>query len=254
MAVVNITFRSEQLKRNTQVCLCLPDAIRMNDRAISDRKVLWLLHGLSEDNTSWLTYSNIAYYAMKGDFIVIMPAGDRSMYCDNINGQNYFKFVADELPEYFHQIFGISNEREKNYIAGLSMGGLGAAKIALTYPERYKAMGSFSGLLDLSPLKYVLNDEMKNDFPFMLSALDDIKHTPLSPVALLDKDMHKDLKMYISSGLQDNLVITSMSFKRRADKLKLDCELVLKKGRHEWTFWDPQVKHFCEKIMGCSCE
>ena len=149
MAVVNITFRSEQLKRNTQVCLCLPDSIRMNNRAISDRKVLWLLHGLSEDNTSWLSYSNIAYYAMKGDFIVIMPAGDRSMYCDNINGQNYFKFIADELPGYFHQIFGISNEREKNYIAGLSMGGLGAAKIALTYPERYE---SPVGELSLSAL------------------------------------------------------------------------------------------------------
>ena len=44
---------------------------------------------------------------------------------------------------------GISPAREDNYIAGLSMGGYGALKAALTFPQRYAAACSLSGALDI---------------------------------------------------------------------------------------------------------
>ena len=45
--------------------------------------------------------------------------------------------------------FPVSSRREDTYIAGLSMGGYGAFKAAMTYPQRYAAFGSFSGALDI---------------------------------------------------------------------------------------------------------
>ena len=41
---------------------------------------------------------------------------------------------------------------EDTFVAGLSMGGYGALKLALTHPERFAAAASLSGALDLDEL------------------------------------------------------------------------------------------------------
>ena len=137
MAVASIDFTSKELKMNTLVTVSFPDSVRIHGEPLSKKKVLWLLHGLSDDATAWLRYSNIDRYAMENDLVVVMPSVNRSMYCDHVLGQNYFTYIAEELPEYLSLVFGLSREREQNFIAGLSMGGFGAMRIALTYPERY---------------------------------------------------------------------------------------------------------------------
>lgn len=250
MAVATIDFRSEQLKMNTTVTVCFPDSIRMNGIPLSKRKVLWLLHGLSDDSSSWLRNSRIDFYAMQNDLIVIMPSVNRSMYCDNVYGQNYFSYITEELPQYMQQVFGISASKDKNYIAGLSMGGMGAMKAALTYPESYSAVGSFSGILDFTPLAMVLNEEMKNDFAFLLPDIKDIGTSKNNPSVLLDPEKDKDLKIYISCGLQDDLLIPNYIFKERAEELGVEIDAIFEEGTHEWNFWDKHIKTFIEKFMG----
>ncbi len=246
MAVLTMDFNSIQLKMSTLVSLAFPDSVRIENTPLSKRKVLWLLHGLSDDGTAWLRHTRIEQYAQKYGLVVVMPSAGRSMYCDNVLGQNYFTHIAEELPNYLSLVFGLSRKREDNFIAGLSMGGLGAAKIALTYPERYSALGSFSGVLNLGPLAFVLNDDMRNEFPFMLEALKDIDSSPLNPTALLDAEKDKALRMYITCGLQDNLLVTNYAFKERADELKITARFIFEDGTHEWEYWNRHVKQFIE--------
>lgn len=244
MATLTMNFHSRELKMNTLVSLAFPDSVRIGDTPLSERKVLWLLHGLSDDGTCWLRHSRVEQYAQEYGLVVVMPSAGRSMYCDNVLGQNYFMHIADELPEYFSLVFGLSRKREDNLIAGLSMGGMGAVKIALTYAERYAAVGSFSGVLHLGPLLYVLNDEIKNDFAFMQDALNDVDNSPLNPTALLDAEKDRDLKIYVACGRQDNLLVTNLAFKERADELGINVHYVFEDGTHEWEFWNRHVKSF----------
>ncbi|MGN0505853.1 MAG: alpha/beta hydrolase [Lachnospiraceae bacterium] len=249
MAVATIDFTSRELKMNTLVTVCFPDSVRTGGVPLSQRKVLWLLHGLSDDGTSWLRYSKIDRYATQNNLVVIMPSVGRSMYCDNVHGQNYFSFVADELPEYFSLVFGLSRKKEDNFIAGLSMGGMGAAKIALTYPERYAAFGSLSGVLHLAPLLERVNEEVKNEFPFLLPAQEDPYGSGLNPTALLDAERDKTLKMYIACGLQDDLLLTNYLFKEKADELNIEAEYVFEDGTHEWDFWDKHIRLFIDFML-----
>ncbi len=246
MAVLTLDFCSKQLKMNTLVSIALPDAVRIGDTPLSQRKVLWLLHGLSDDGTSWLRHSRIEQYAEKFGVVVVMPSVGRSMYCDNVLGQNYFTHITEELPRYLELVLGLSRKREDNFVAGLSMGGMGAAKVGLSYPERYFAVGMFSGVLDIGPLVFVLNKDIKNEFPFLISALEDVDHSPLNPVTLLDAEKDKDLKMYLACGLQDDLLITNYNFKERADELGIAIHCVFEDGTHEWEFWNRHVKSFLE--------
>lgn len=249
MAVATIDFASKQLKMNTLVTVCFPDSSGEKTVPMSKRKVLWLLHGLSDDGTSWLRYSRIDKYAKDNELVVVMPSVNRSMYCDNVNGQNYFSFVANELPDYFEKVFNLSRKKEDNFIAGLSMGGYGAIKIGLTYPQRYAAVGSFSGVLSLEPLKLALTSDMKNEFPFMLPALADTDSSELNPTALLDAEKHRGMKMYIACGLQDALMETNLMFKKRAEKLGLNFDYSFTNGNHEWDYWDEQLKGFIKYAL-----
>ena len=249
MAVAHITFTSKELKMNTSVVVCFPDSVRMDGVPLSKRKVLYLLHGLSDDCSSWLRYSRIDKYCMDTGLVAVMPSADRSMYCDNVNGQNYFSYIADELPEYLSEVFGLSRAKEDNFIAGLSMGGMGAMKIALTYPERYAAVGSFSGVLDLRPMAAMVNDDMKREFPFLVSEIPNIDSSPLNPTFLLDAHRDKDLKIYVACGYQDNMYIPNCLFCERIEEIGIEAKVTFENGKHDWDFWERHIPLFIDFIL-----
>ena len=82
---------------------------------------------------------------------VVMPAVDRSFYADMVHGNRDRSYVADELPDVARSFFPLSTRREDNFVAGLSMGGYGAFKLAFSFPRRFSAAASLSGaLIDFS--------------------------------------------------------------------------------------------------------
>ena len=250
MAVLTLDFYSKELKMNTLLTVILPNSDHMGDTPLSKRRVLWLLHGLSEDATSWLRGSQIEQHIREEGLVAVLPSGGRSMYCDNVLGQNYFSYIADELPHYLHMVFGLSRTKEDNFIAGSSMGGMGAMKIALNYPERYAAVASLSGVLDLELMIPQITGETRAEFPFLIEAADDAKHSRFNPPALLDAEKDKDLKIYVACGLQDDLLPLNYSFKQRADALGIDIKYVFEDGTHNWDFWNRQIKLFIEYMLG----
>lgn len=86
----------------------------------------------------------------KDNWIIIMPDGGKSYYTNCIRGDKYWDYMAKELPEIVYTLFPyVSKKREDHYVAGLSMGGYGSMKLALNYPDSFKAAASFSGALNL---------------------------------------------------------------------------------------------------------
>ena len=139
---LEMSFQSKELKKMTKVNVILPDE---REAAGEPCTVLWLFHGLHGDHTSWMRQSGIEKYAKEHRIAVVMPDADRSWYTDTAYGAKYLTFVACELPDVCRSFFrGMSDRREDTLIAGLSMGGYGAIKAALTYPERFGGAASLS--------------------------------------------------------------------------------------------------------------
>ena len=88
-------------------------------------------------------------YASLYNLAVVMPYVNHSFYTDEKYGEKYWTFVSQELPEVVHGYLGLSQSPQDTYLAGQSMGGYGAMKLALTYPQRYWAAGCFSGAVDI---------------------------------------------------------------------------------------------------------
>ena len=150
MAFLKCDFYSETLMISTEFAAILPQntstQIGMTGKESSGKPpVLYLLHGMSDDHTIWGRRTNIERYVSELGIAVIMPCGARSFY-RNCNPQmRYWDFLSQELPALVSKFFNVSDRREDTYVAGLSMGGYGAFKLAFNHPERFAAAASFSG-------------------------------------------------------------------------------------------------------------
>jgi len=248
MALLTLDFYSKELKMSTLLTMVTPDSTHIGETPLSERKCLYLLHGLSDDATSFLRLSRVELFARDAGITVIMPSVGRSMYCDDINGQNYFSYVANELPEYLHLLMGVPQKRELNNIAGISMGGYGSARIALTYPEKYTKVGLFSGFLNPVAMMPRLTEEQRSEFPFMMVKEDELNTTSLEPMNLLDAEKHKDLEITVRCGEQDELYLMSVGFYKKAKHLGLNVTSVFEPGDHEWRLWDRYLEDFIKTM------
>ena len=150
MAHLRCDFFSEALSLSTSMTVLLPQRtttqIGMEGRTSDGPPpVLYLLHGLSDDDTIWLRRTSIERYAAPLGLAVVMPQVHRSFYADQAYGGRYWTFLTEELPELVGSLFRVSDRREDTFVAGLSMGGYGALKWALRQPERFAAAASLSG-------------------------------------------------------------------------------------------------------------
>ncbi len=107
MALIHIDHLPETIKTITPLNLIVPDPGKIKGIPVRERKILYLLHGLSDDASAWQRFSAIETYAALYGLVVVMPSAGRSFYTDQPNGQNYFTYLVDELPRYLEELFGI---------------------------------------------------------------------------------------------------------------------------------------------------
>ena len=111
--------------------------------------VFYLLHGLSDNHTAWTRRTSIERYVEGLPLIVVMPDGGRSWYSDPVTepAGAFETFIVRDLIGFMNRTFQTKATREGRVIGGLSMGGYGALKLALKYPEMFCAAASHSGAL-----------------------------------------------------------------------------------------------------------
>jgi hypothetical protein len=91
VAHLRVDFHSEALRLSTSMTVILPQAttnqIGMTGATRKgDPPVLWLLHGLSDDDTIWVRRTSIERYVAPLGLAVIMPQVHRSFYSDEVLG------------------------------------------------------------------------------------------------------------------------------------------------------------------------
>jgi len=211
--------------------------------------VLWLLHGLSDDHSIWQRRTSIERYADATGLAVIMPNVHRSFYTDMRHGLPYERFVADELPAIARGLFHISDRREETFVAGLSMGGYGAFKLALKYPERYAAAASLSGALDMASRWE--RGERIGDMELIYGGSP--AGTP-DDLMFLARRIAADTaqprpRLFQCCGTEDFLLEDNRAFRDQVLGLGLDLVYREAPGSHNWAFWDTHIQQVLAWIM-----
>ena len=255
MAFLQIQFFSSALNVASTVNVILPEAnqgIGMGASEGSDLPdVLYLLHGYSDDHSIWMRRTSLERYAASHNLAVIMPAVNHSFYCNEVYGERYWDYVSEELPQVMHRFLRLSDDPDRTFVAGLSMGGYGAMRLALTYPERFGAAASFSGSVDLADLfSWERNEsELHRIFGEEL----EIRGTETDTYELMRKnaDAYHKPRLWVGCGTADFLFHQQGPFVSALKTNGWDVTYVKKKDAvHEWGFWDEQIRAFINFIYG----
>lgn len=250
MALIHCHFFSQVLGLMSTMSVILPDLGSMENGAIAGRPqvrypTLYLLHGLSDDHTVWQRRTSIERYVEGRNLAVVMPAVQRSFYTDMVTGQRYWTFISEEVPAVARHFFPLSEDRRENFVAGLSMGGYGAFKLALTHPERYAAAASLSGVLDVARLardeQATGQSELRHIFGearTLAGSPNDLFHLAEQIIA----QKKRRISLYQWCGTEDFLYADNVHFHQHTASLGLKVTYEEGPGGHEWACWDAQIQ------------
>ena len=254
MAFLDFHFFSETLGLACSAHILIPQQrtlqIGMAGGVRRDKyPTLYLLHGLSDDHTTWMRRTSIERYAAAKNIAVVMPAAGRSFYQDMASGALYWSFLRDELPEICRRFFPLSAERTDNFAAGLSMGGYGALRLGLSMPDKFAAVASLSGALDLARRlreagrkgSLIGKTEWAAMFgPDVSAPAPDEDLWQLAQALAFSGAPRPEI--YLCCGLEDSLLPETRAFRDHLGTIGLRATCDESPGAHDWSYWDAQIQ------------
>jgi S-formylglutathione hydrolase FrmB len=145
--VRTIAFESKLVGKTLPYNVLLP--VDYDKPAARDKRypVLYLLHGLFGHYDNWTTHTKLSDYASHYSMIIVMPEGGDAWYTDSatVPAAKYETYLIEELVPDLQRRYRTIEAREGRAIAGLSMGGYGALKFGVKYPEKFVFVASMSG-------------------------------------------------------------------------------------------------------------
>lgn len=239
MALFQSHFFANTLGLMTRAQVLLPD------RPDPTRPIptLYLLHGLSDDETIWMRRTAIELYATQYYLAIVMPDGDRSYYANLPNGSRYFDYITHELPEVMESYFPLAKDRANRFVGGLSMGGMGAFTAAFARPEYYAAVAGLSSVTDITWFRSVTPDLYDAN-------LGEAGAAPKPPCELFQaaaevaKLPEADRpRIFQYCGVGDMLFADNVRFRDHLRALGFDPHWEEGPGGHSWANWNERIQN-----------
>lgn len=245
MALITLRFESGCLGKNVAVNIVRP--------AGNLAGVLYLLHGLSDDESIFMRRSSIERYAERHKLMVVMPNGDRYFYTDTPGCGRYLSFITKELPKVLAgNLAPFPTEREKTYIGGISMGGYGSLKAALRFPEQYGSVMCLSGAFDVCGMAEQSFLGGRDWWQSILGNVDTVRGSKEDVFALAEQCKNEGAplpKIHMWCGESDFILDHSRRMYAHLNKLGYDVSYTETPGSHCWDSWDEIMPVLLPKII-----
>lgn len=254
MALLQVDFFSEVLGMCTQMSVILPQRtsrqIGMTGTVREGKyPAVFLLHGMTDDHTTWCRRTSIERYVSELGIAVIMPEVQLGWYTDTKYGMRYQTFLCRELPGICREFFpNISDRKEDILAAGVSMGGYGAWKAALDDSENFGAGAALSGALDLAASLERHRQEKPEEQAFwngIFGSGESVRGSDndLWELAAERKASGKEMpRLYAWCGRQDFLYEDNLHTWEHMKELGIEVTVKESEGSHTWDCWDEQIQ------------
>ncbi len=223
--------------------------------------VLYLLHGYGDDQSAWSYMTNLSGHAAKHKVIVVMPDGGVSFYVNSVADPKakFEDYIVKDLVAFTDATFRTIPLPRARAVAGLSMGGYGAAFIGMKHNKRYTAFGAFSGALSFArstptpPAPAPLDDAARRRREGMSKMFGDPgspERAALDPFSYIEKLNPAEAPLiYIACGGQDFLIAGNRDFVKALAEKKIPYEYreISPRG-HSWDFWDDNIRIFLDML------
>jgi len=219
------TFHSKSMNLEVGFNIYLPP----NYQADKTQKypVLYWLHGLDQSestNQYPIQYLDQAIKAktIKPMIVIYASGGQRTYYTDNsaINSLSETAVIKELIP-HIDATYRTNATRDQRAIAGMSMGGFGALKLAFKYPDLFSSVTAFApGIRDPLSFKKERPDILKRMFDN-----DPANYEANHPATLVQQNKEKikhQLPISIYVGTTDYLLAGARAMDQTLTELKID--------------------------------
>ncbi len=246
MAFFRCDLMSESLGMTTSVLVTMPDTDDLDTAPI-----IYLLHGLTDNCTGWARYTQAEHLARTHSAILIMPEVQRSFYTDMACRPKYFTYVNQELQAMVRRFFGIQPNPARTYIMGLSMGGYGALKCALTAPQQYAGAAGFSSVADIKAKLPTFSRWHEDQALFSDGVVP--PEDDLFALATRFADGTQKGRMpeiFLACGQQDGLFADNLRLRDHLRGMDWPLTWYEAPGDHNWFFWNDALTRAMEHFLG----
>ena len=246
--VVTDTIKSEILNADRPYTVYLPESYE--DGTNREYPVLYILHGLLGNNTSWFSDMRlqdvIDVLSASGEadeMILVSPHAGGNPAVEqngdfNMPGWNYEDFFFQEFMPMIEGKYRIKADKGHRAIAGLSMGGGGATAYAQHHPELFSSVYAMSALMNIpgdNPVNIpdpedkvakLNNSVMENSCIVFVENADDATKEKLRSVA-----------WFVDCGDDDFLLDRNIEFVQAMKKAGVPLQFRVRDGAHNSEYW-----------------
>lgn len=243
------TVASAALGRTMKYRVLLPDSY---DQSNETYRTLYLLHGLTGDYRDWSTRTDLTRIARGLPLVIVMPDGEDAWYTNAAGkGPRFEDFVADDLVKDVERKYRVIRARYGRAIAGLSMGGYGALKIALKRPGLFMAAGGFSSALGVTDPKFDDSLTAYKDQLYKIYGPVGSETRAANDILLIAGNAKPETapSLYLDCGTSDGLLDESRALAAILQKRGFRYEYHELPGAHTWDYWNRRIETFLPWLM-----
>ena len=246
--VVTDTIHSKTLNAERPYTVYLPKSYE--DGTLKNYPVLYLLHGMYGNNTSWFNdmrvndiMDQLTASGEAVEMIIVSPhAGgnpteEQNGYF-NMPGWNYEDFFFEEFMPYIENKYRIIGDKGHRAVAGLSMGGGGTTGYAQKHPELFSSAYAMSALMDIPATNRVEAQNPDDKIAILTNSV--IENSCIGFVENADdatKEKLKTVEWFVDCGDDDFLLDRNIEFFRAMKKAEIPLQFRVRDGGHTSEYW-----------------
>jgi S-formylglutathione hydrolase FrmB len=250
--VSNQVIKSAILKQGMKCNIYLPLGYQSSQKRYP---VLYLLHGHGGNETDWVKVGKADSIANKlmiskaiPEMIIVMPDGRNDYYLNTFDGKfKYEDYFIKELVPFVDSTYRTKPERASRALAGLSMGGYGAALYSLKHADMFSIGAGLSSAIRTDAAMVALEDSLydsrfEGKLGLKLRGQNKVndyyqKNSILKLMETMPETTLKATRWYFDCGDDDFLIEGSCTLHILMNKRKIPHEFRVRDGAHDWTYW-----------------
>jgi len=235
-----VTVKSPALRRRADVTLYVPAVAQ----GVADIPIVVLLHGVYGSHWAWalkgrahLTAARLIAQGALPPVALLMPSdglwGDGSGYVAHTD-HDVERWIVDEMPMLARNLVAGCSERSPLLLAGLSMGGFGALRLAGKYPQRIVAAAALSTVTDATQFDTLIEETRASWNP---------APTGRSVLAALVSASGTQPALRIDCGLDDPYLESNRALHQELQRAGIAHRYAESPGGHDWPYWSATLEH-----------
>jgi S-formylglutathione hydrolase FrmB len=209
------------------------------------------MDGRPED---WIDKGHLLEVLQSHRLVGVMPDGADSYYTNAVlrPKDRYEDFIVRDLLADVEQHYRVLPKPAARGIAGISMGGFGAVKIALRHPDQYSFAAGLSAPLDAPRWPFSLKRLGQSFRILRIFGPSGTSSRRANDVFELVKQQRPEPYLVLACGTGESLLTVNRAFDALLVKRNIPHEYHESAGGHSWDHWQremPELLNAAEKYL-----